>query len=397
MTSDDIKFIRKNSIDLDEETSDNSCNIEEIIDSSMIIDSLSHGPILWDDKINLECERMLESKMNLWKIIQELVFRVAKRIVLDDDYFSKYLAAWRTSRVSCVSWTLGPIYERPYSFEGVFHNFAFMTYLIENRKELFMKILKSDDIEQAYKEKKIGVIFNLQNLNHIGTNIDLLELYYMMGIKIMQLTYNTKNLIGTGCTVKTDRGLTEFGEKIIEKLNDLNILIDISHCGPKTSMDAAVCSKAPILASHTFSKKLYEHDRGKDDKLFEVIAENKGYIGILVANGFLTERSKTTIDDWVDHIEYVIDLVGLEHVGIGTDFYGFSLPKPLEGKVDEIIEKIGFHKEHRINFSEKVEGFEDYTKFPNLIKRLSDRGYNSQKIRKIAGENFLNVFKKVVG
>lgn len=370
---------------------------KEILESSIIIDSLSHGPLPWSDDIVATCNEMLALEIGPWKIVQDLILKVAKDITSDDDYFEKYVEAWKKSGVSCVSWTLGPIHEKPYTFDGVFHNFAYMTHILDNRKEFFVKVLKAEDIQMAYKEGKKSIILNLQNIEPIGSNLEMLDLFYMMGFRIMQLTLNTKNLIGTGCTARRDRGLTEFGAKAIGRLNQLGVLIDISHCGPQTSMDAVESSKDPVIASHTFSKNLYEHDRGKNDELLRAIADKGGFIGILAIPGFLSNNPKTTIDDWLDHVDYITNLVGVDHVGIGTDFFGVSLPNALAVKIGEFLDKLGFRPEHKAGFLEKMKGFEDYTKFPNLIEGLIIRGYNNQDIKKIAGENFLRVFKKVVG
>jgi membrane dipeptidase len=127
------------------------------------------------------------------------------------------------------------------------------------------------------------------------------------------------------------------------------------------------------------------------------VAERGGYIGILAVPGFLTERSVTTIDDFLDHLDYIVDLVGLEHVGLGSDFFGFSAPDNLAAKIDELLGILGFRPEHRASFVQKVEGFEDYVRFPNLIAGLEKRGYGEAEIRKLAGQNFLKVFGKVVG
>ncbi|MFB0563556.1 MAG: dipeptidase [Candidatus Lokiarchaeia archaeon] len=369
----------------------------KILESIIIVDTLSHGPLVWSDSLVAASNDMLALGLSPWKIVQDLIVVAAKTIVEDDDYFEKYVDAWRESGVTCVSWTLGPIYEKPYSFDGVFHNYSFLAHILDNRRDFLVKVLKAEDVEKAFKEGKKGVILNFQSLEHIGNNPDLLDLYYMMGFRIMQLTYNYRNLIGNGCTERGDGGLSNFGLTVIDRINQLGALVDVSHCGPQTSMDAAENSKDPVLATHTFSKKLYEHDRGKTDELLNAIAEKGGYIGVLAVPGFLTSKPKTTIDDWLDHVDYIVNLVGVDHVGIGTDFYGFSLPEPLAVKISEFLEVLGFRPEHRASFAQKVEGFENYVKFPNLIEGLVTRGYSEQEIKKIAGENFLRVFRKVVG
>jgi len=370
---------------------------KEIIESSIVIDSLSHGPLVWTEDLVATSEKMLALGTPPWKIVQELVILFAKNVVSNDDYFAKYIEAWMESGVSCVSWTLGPIHEKPYSFDGVFHNYSYMTHILDNRKDFIVKVLKADDIERAYKDRKKSVILNLQNVEPIGSNLDMIDLYYMMGFRIMQLTLNSRTHIGCGCTARRDRGVTEFGLDVIDRINKLGILLDISHCGPQTSMDALNNSKDPVIASHTFSKKVYEHDRGANDEIIKAIAEKGGYLGVLTICGFLTSNPKTTIEDWLNHVEYIVNLVGVDYVGIGTDFFGNSLPDALAIKIGEFLDKLGFRPEHKASFLQKMKGFEDYIKFPNLIEGLITRGYSNQEIKKIIGENFLRVFRKVVG
>lgn len=371
--------------------------INNIFKSNIIIDSLSHGPLIWSDSLKASVNEMINEGMNAWDIIPKILLQMGKKLVRDDKYFEEYTNAWKEAGVNCVSWTVGPLYSKPYSFEGVFHNFAFMTYIFDHRKDFYVKVLKADDIEKAYREGKRAVILNFQSMEHIGTNLDLVELYYMMGIRIMQLTYNSKNPVGTGCTYRRDRGLTEFGLQVVDKINELGAIVDVSHCGIQTSKDAVENSKNPIISSHTFSKKLYNHDRGKDDDLLMAIAEKGGYIGVLAVPGFITSNPKTKIDDWLNHMEYIVNLIGIDNVGIGTDFYGFSVPDNLAIKIGEFMDVLGFRPEHKASFLEKVQGFESYRKFPNLIEGLISRGYSDQEIKKIAGENFLRVFRKVVG
>jgi membrane dipeptidase len=368
-----------------------------MMENLLVIDTLSHGPMVWSEEFVASSDGMLAEGLSPFRIVQELMDQMAEVLVTDDDYFEQYARAWEESGVNCVSWTVGVVHEQPYSLEAAYHNFAFMTRMIEGRPDFFAKVLKAEDIENAHAEGKRAVIFNFQNLDHIGSEISLLDRFYRMGFRIMQLTYNARNQIGCGCTEEQDSGLSELGAAVIERMNELGVLVDVSHCGLKTSMDAALKSKVPIACTHTLARKLYEHDRGKTDEVLQAVAERGGYIGILAVPGFLTERSVTTIDDFVNHLDYIVDLVGLEHVGLGSDFFGFSLPDNLAAKIDELLGIIGFRPEHRASFVQKIKGFEDYTRFPNLIAGLEKRGYGATEIQQLAGQNFMNVFREVVG
>lgn len=370
---------------------------QEILESSIVVDSLSHGPILWTDDLNTVITEMLLKDMDPWRIVQDIILLFAKKIVSDNDYFERHTEAWKKSGVSCISWTVGPIYERPYTFDGIIHNYSFLTHIIENRNDFFQKVLKIKDIERAYENGKKGIIINLQNLEPIGSNLEMIDLFYMMGVRIAQLTLNTKNLIGTGCLARRDRGLTDFGSKVIERMENLGMIVDISHCGPQTSIDAVEHSNNPIMATHTSAKNLYDHPRAKDDDLLKAVAEKGGYIGVLTIQGFINNKLKPNIDDWLDHVDYLVNLIGVDHVGIGTDYYGQSIPDKLAAKLDEFLSKLGMGPEHGGSFQYKMEGFENYAEFPNLIEGLLNRGYSDKDIKKIAGENFLRVFKRVIG
>jgi membrane dipeptidase len=371
--------------------------VQDILRENLVIDTLSHGPILWTEPLLKATDEMIAANLNPFKIVQELLTRFSEKVVADDDYLANLIQAWKKSGVNAVSWTLGPIYEKPYSLEGVWHNFALMTHIIDNRRSFFVKVLKSADLSGLKQNNKIGIIYNLQDMGFIGTQLEMVKQLYMMGFRIMQLTYNGKNTLGTGCTARRDKGLTEFGKSVVKEINRLGAIIDVSHCGPQTSLDAANHSEMPIIASHTIAQHVNIHDRAKSDELLTLIAEKGGYLGVLTVPGFLTTNPKTTIEDWLDHVDYIINLVGIEHVGIGTDYYGYSVPDNLAAKIGEFMDLLGFRPEHKASFLDKMVNFENYSKFPNLINGLLSRGYSKQEISKIVGENFFRFFKSQVG
>jgi membrane dipeptidase len=363
----------------------------------LIIDTLSHGPLVWDEALIASSDRMLASGENPFRIAQELIVQMAKAVAADGAYFERYQQAWRACGVTCVSWTLGVIHEQPYTLDAAYHNYAYMTHMMDHRRDFLLKVVQASDIERAFEEGKRAIILNFQNLDHIGSDLELLDRFHEMGFRVMQLTYNSQNRIGFGCTEEVDLGLTDFGRSVVDRLNQLGVMVDVSHCGDQTSMDAVLHSKKPVVCTHTFAKTLYEHDRGKNDDLLRAVAERDGYIGILAVPGFLTPEANTKVTDFLDHLDYVVKLVGLERVGLGTDFFGFSVPERLAVKIDSLMGTLGFRPEHRASFAKRVEGFEDYTSFPNLIAGLRERGYDDDAVRKLAGENFLRVFRAVVG
>lgn len=258
------------------------------------------------------------------------------------------------------------------------------------------KVTCAQDIETAKKEGKHSIILNFQNTTHFGRDLDRIQFFYDLGIRIVQLTYNSRNYVGNGCTERVDEGLSNFGLKVVEKLNDLDILIDVSHTGPQTIADAIEFSKAPVVFTHSFCKALNDHDRGKTDEQFHAIAENKGFIGVVAVPHFLSHKPNATIENLVDHVAHLVDLVGVDYVGIGTDGPDAYPPQLLDLLNVEIL-RLGFRPEHRVDFHARLGGYHTQAEWPNITVALVKRGFSAQEVKKIIGENFLRMFRKVVG
>ena len=274
-----------------------------------------------------------------------------------------------------------------------------------DKSDKLVKITKAEDIIRAKKEGKYGVILGVQNLNWLNGDLSNIDLFYKLGVRIMQLTYNLGNLIGNGCTERRDGGLSEFGIQVIRKMNELGILIDLSHCGTRTTLEAIEVSKSPVAFTHTFCRAVHDHVRGKTDEELKALKENGGYMGILLVPDFITDKEKPSLDDLVDHVDHAVEILGVDKVGIGTD-YGHYYPKALkklnrEKMAREIeaqgISKAGWRRGHFRKEIVEVEGYRDWRDFPNITKALIRRGYSTEEIKGILGKNFLKIFAKVVG
>ncbi|HAZ32021.1 MAG TPA: dipeptidase, partial [Dehalococcoidia bacterium] len=251
------------------------------------------------------------------------------------------------------------------------------------------------DIEQAKEEGRRAVILNFQNTTHMGTDLDKLGFFYDLGVRIIQLTYNMRNFVGDGCTERTDCGLSNFGIQVVKRMNELGILVDLSHCGHKTTMDAIEISIRPVAFTHAFCRKLRQHDRGKTDEELKALAEKGGYCGIVVVPFFLAKESPS-LDHFLDHLEHAIELMGIDKVGVGTD-WGVVYPEPLRARLNEEVKRIGFREEHNVDWGAVTEGFNDWRDWPNITYGLVSRGYSDEEIKGILGGNFLNIFREVVG
>ncbi len=261
-----------------------------------------------------------------------------------------------------------------------------------------IKALRADDFRRAKAEGKHAGFINTQLSAGIGMNlINLLEPAYDLGLRMLQLTYNYMTFIGSGATERTDAGVSSYGARVIARINELGIIVDTSHCGRQTTLDACALSKAPVIASHASATGAYEHARGKTDEELRALAETGGIIGVVTVPFYLAAGQNVTIESMLDHIDYIANLVGWEHVGIGTD-WPMPMPKStLENAFAMFAVEFGFRPEDNIDTLANLIGFDDYRDFPNITRGLVKRGYSDEQIKGILGENFLRVFEQVCG
>jgi len=214
-----------------------------------------------------------------------------------------------------------------------------------------------------------------------------------MGVRVVQLCYNTQNLIGTGC-YERDGGLSGFGREAIAEMNRVGIMVDLSHVGGNTSEEAILASTKPVCYSHCLPSGLKEHPRNKSDEQLRFIADRGGFIGVTMFPPFLKRGIEATVDDYVEAIDYVINLVGEDCVGIGTDFtQGYD-----KGFFDWITHDKGRHR-RLTNFGKIInpEGIRTIGEFPNLTAAMEKAGWTEARIRKVMGDNWVRVFREVWG
>lgn len=217
--------------------------------------------------------------------------------------------------------------------------------------------------------KDVKTILSIESGDGIKKLSDL-QLFYDMGVRMIALTWNYSNHIAAGAHEKDKtKGLTEFGKKIIDKMNNLKILTDVSHLNDKSFYDVSVSSQLPLIASHSCSRKICNHIRNITDDMFKIIKESGGCVGINLYPVFLTKSEFAVVDDVVRHIEYFMSLDGENNIGIGSDFDG----------TDGIMPK-------------GINGCEDLYK---VFDRLLQLNYTEVQVEKISHKNFARVFKKV--
>jgi len=251
--------------------------------------------------------------------------------------------------------------------------------------DLFSLVGTIKDLERAKAERKIGMIMGIQNAEQFNGPDDV-TLFYRLGLRCAQLTYNTQNLIGSGSTERVDGGVSDFGAEIIEAMNKTGMLVDVSHSGDKTTLDAIALSKPALAFTHSNCRALSNHPRAKTDEAILALGKAGGVMGITGVRMFVKDKDPTTLSDMVDHIEHVVKLIGVDHVGIGSDadLYGYDDMPPDQYKQLKAYYKASYAFREKID----IDGFDHPLKMFDLTEELIRRGWSDTNIALVLGGNF---------
>lgn len=250
---------------------------------------------------------------------------------------------------------------------------------------VFSLVGRAADLDLAKKERRVAVIMGLQNSEHFRTAADV-KRFYQLGQRCSQLTYNSQNLLGSGSTDRVDGGVSDFGAEIIKAMNDTGMLVDVSHCGDRTTLDAIEISPKPIAITHSNCRALNGHPRLKTDEAIQKLAAKGGVMGITGVRNFVRDKEPTTVEHVVDHIDHVVKFVGIEHVGIGTDsdLSGYDdMPADQRKKLMD-----GYKASYAFREKLDTDGFDHPKKMYDLTESLIARGYSDENITAVLGGNF---------
>lgn len=271
---------------------------------------------------------------------------------------------------------------------------------IRSQPDKLLLITSVEDIYRAQAEDKLGILFHFQGSVPFEDDPNMAEVYYRLGLRMCQLCYNIKDLVGCGCAEKTDGGLTAFGEQIIGEMNRLGIVVDCAHTGIRTTMDALEVSKQPVIISHGNSKAVCNNARNLDDDLMLAVAANGGVIGFNGYPAFVAKKEEPDLEDLLDHVDHMVKLVGPDFVCIGMDYYeyqnGVADIETAQFTYDFLVETGSWRpEEYPPPPWHYPKGVEMPEKMANLTAGLVQRGYKDEDIKKILGLNLIRVFKEV--
>ncbi len=269
------------------------------------------------------------------------------------------------------------------------------------------------DIERCKAEGKLAAIIGSQNSRHFGNDLGMIEVFHRLGQRVCQLTYNERNFVADGCMEPNDAGVSFFGRQVIRELNELGMVIDLSHGGVRSSLEATEISEHPVVISHIGVKRFVDTPRTAGDELIKAVAAKGGVVGV-TSFGLMNWRGgdrRPSLDDFLEALEHAIAVAGIDHVGIGTDHvvepsgypqwvrdylsakYNPYYPERSDrmGGLREILER------SELEPDEQLEGFRGMQDMPRVTQALLDRGYAETDVQKVLGGNFMRVFHTVWG
>jgi membrane dipeptidase len=285
------------------------------------------------------------------------------------------------------------------TFEATTRNIALWQGEADRYPSLLSIVRRHSDIARAKKEKTLGLILGFQNTEMLERELSRLDVFHRLGVRIIQLTYNDRNLLGDGCLEPGDAGLSSLGRQVVAQMNALGIAVDLSHCGTRTTADGIAASTRPPLITHSGCREVYRHPRSKEDRELKAMADKGGVVGIYFMPFIGPGPGAPTIEMLMRQIDHAIKVCGVDHVGIGSDLS--TTP------IDETPEYLREHKtfvENRakrgisapdeerplfipeLNHPRRIEG---------VVRAMTQRKYSSDIIEKMIGGNFHRVFKEI--
>ena len=314
-------------------------------------------------------------------------------------YFRANTYVWGFEAVTAGGWTtvatanllscLGKEPDASFShFDDVVDEVGMMLADVHKQSQNVVKITRTQDILDAQQSRKVGWMPTLEHLS-IGHDLHRIDVLYGIGVRLAGLTYMRKSFVGDGQYERTDCGLSEFGEDVVRRMNDIGMAIDLSHAGSRTALEAIALSEVPVVFSHNAAKGVWPSRRARSDEDFLACAAKGGLCCVTAVPNSLSDDPHQDINCVLDHYDYFVKLVGIDYVGIGTD--------------TQVGDHVGFH---RVLLGRNapdtlpapyLDGLESPADGSNIIRGLIARGYEDSAICKIAGQNAMDFFRRTIG
>lgn len=271
---------------------------------------------------------------------------------------------------------------------------------IKKNPDRFLVATSAEDFVKAKEDDKVAVMLGFQNTTMIEKSLDNLDILYQAGTRWIQLTYNQRNLVGDGCTERTNGGLSDYGIELLERMNELGIIVDLSHCGQKTTDEGIKFSKSGASINHSMCEALHkDHPRAKTDDQIRAMADKGGVIGIICLGYMIGPNlgTETTLDTYIDHIEHAVKVGGIDHVGLAADYAIQGLKAQGATRENWFMPRLTrFKPSYKVQWPPWIPELETPDRFRNVAHKLDERGFSTGDIEKILGQNWLRYFRETL-
>ncbi len=276
---------------------------------------------------------------------------------------------------------------------------AFVQRMCEVHPDYFMQVRVPSDLERAKRENKVGIIFSFESADMLEGDLDRIEIFRDLGVRVMQFSYNKKSPFGAGVMAPEGGGLTELGRKAADTMNKVGIAIDLSHANPATTADAIAVSKKAVIMTHAGCSAIHPHPRNKTDEQLHALADKGGVLGIYDLPFLAPSPKQPTVGDYMAHMEHALKVMGEDHVGVGSDASIEPFDTSPQGltefnKSEEQRQKSGLAapEEDRPTY---VVGLNAPRRIEAITDQLLKRGYSERVAEKVIGGNFVRVFGEI--
>ncbi len=298
----------------------------------------------------------------------------------------------------------------PRDYQHAMEAIALTTAEVSQPRSPTLIVRKAGDIIEAKRRGKLGIILDCQDASILGpdsianddSNLEALRAFFDKGLRVLQLTYTNANALGSGYQEREDAGLTRLGQIVTSEMNRLGMLIDLSHCGDRTTLEAIKLSTKPVAVTHAGCRSLYDDKRNKPDEIIRTLAERGGYFGVYNMTMWLTDSTTSSVEDIVDHIDHVVRVGGIEIAGFGSDGPVVGDNRPQSAKVRRMTD--GFVKRNAgwpggraMTGHMTATDLDGPDRMSVLASALGRRGYKAAAVEKVIGGNFVRVFGQACG
>jgi membrane dipeptidase len=364
----------------------------------VVVDGSCGTPEIWSEEMRANALKLVDEGEDYDSILRANQALVLKHLATDPQYKSEYVEALNRG-VSSITVTI----DHPTLWETI----SYWTSMFDRHGDIYLKYTGVDSIKKAKAEGKVAILWYAQHeADFIGRHLDQWEKLQRIGVRFAHIAHNQRNFYGDGGEEPGDVGLSHAGIAAVAKLNELGILIDTSHTGQQTALECAQYSTDPIVSIHTACRAIFDHPHNKYDHVLKAIADGGGVVGIYT--NFLSQDGIGTLADWLDHVDHAVNLMGIEHVAIGTETHTTRgepteavktlhdkwYQAPIHGVKpgEEFYEALTASMDPETAAKERFR-WEDW---PSLTIGLVSRGYSDSDIEKIVSSNWLRLYKDVL-